>query len=85
MFSETVGEDGPNPTVEAGVHKYRFSFKLPASGLPSSYEGRYGAVRYWLRLQIDRPILRFNIDRYKVITVLDHIDVNTPELNVSSA
>lgn len=81
VFGKKLGEDGPNPTVEAGVHKYRFSFKIPENGVPSSYEGEYGAVRYWLRIQIDRPILRFNIDRYKVITVLDHVDVNTPELN----
>lgn len=81
VFGKKLGEDGPNHTITTGVHKYRFSFKLPVDGLPSSYEGKYGAIRYWLTLQIDRPLLRFNIDRFKTITVLDHIDVNTPEFS----
>ena len=79
----TGGDNGPNHTIAAGVHQYRFSFRLPTEFLPSSYEGEYGAIRYWLALQIDRPLLRFNIDRFKIITVLDHIDVNAPEFSVS--
>ena len=81
LFS--VGEDGPNPTISAGVHKYRFSFKLPDNGLPSSYEGKYGAIRYRIQLQIDRPLFRFNVDRFKTITILDDINVNAPEFCVS--
>ena len=79
----TVGEDGPNPTIAAGIYQYRFSFQLPADRLPSSYEGSYGAIRYWLQLQIDRPLLKFDTDRHKMITVLDRIDVNIPEFSVS--
>lgn len=83
IFSwNSAGECRPNPSLSAGVHKYRFSFQLPKDGLPSSYEAEYGAIRYWLRLQIDLLLPRSKIDRYKVITVLDNIDVNTPELSV---
>ena len=82
-FYSTENESGPNPTVAAGVHQYRFRFRLPEHSLPSSYEGEYGAIRYWLAFQIDRPLLRFNTERFKTITVLDHIDVNAPEYCVS--
>ena len=84
-FPPTENERGPTPTVEAGVHQYRFSFRLPDHSLPSSYEGEYGAIRYWVALQIDRHWLRFNIDRFKTITVVDHIDINAPEYCVSSS
>ena len=77
-----VGADGPNPTITAGVHQYQFSFDLPEGDLPSSYEGKYGAIRYWVQLQVERPVARFSVDRHKAITVLDNININTPELNV---
>ena len=79
-FCIVVGADGPVPTITAGVHQYQFSFDLPKGHLPSSYEGKYGAIRYWVQLQIERSW--FSVDRHKAITVLDNININTPELNV---
>lgn len=38
--------------MPAGVHNYRVQFTLP-SPLPSSYVGRYGFIRYTIKLHID--------------------------------
>ncbi|KAF2904845.1 hypothetical protein ILUMI_01316 [Ignelater luminosus] len=37
-----------------GNHIYSFSYNLPAH-LPSSFEGRYGNIRYYIKVVMDRP------------------------------
>ncbi|KAL3847674.1 hypothetical protein ACJMK2_018573 [Sinanodonta woodiana] len=76
VFGKKVNESGPDVTLPAGRHAYEFRFVLPTGALPSSFEGYYGSIRYWLMLEIDRPLFRFNVRRYKPITVLDKIDTN---------
>ena len=80
----TDTKEGQNYVIPAGMHHYKFNFKLPEHAIPSSYEGVCGAVRYWLKLAIHRSsLLHAEKDRYKPITVLDYIDVNAAAFRVS--
>ena len=80
----TDTKDGQNYVIPAGMHHYKFNFKLPEHAIPSSYEGVCGAVRYWLKLAIHRSsLLHAEKARYKPITVLDYIDVNAAAFRVS--
>ena len=80
----TDTKEGQNYVIPAGMHHYKFNFKLPEHAIPSSYEGVCGAVRYWLKLAIHRSsLLHAEKARYKPITVLDYIDVNAAAFRVS--
>ncbi|KAH9508080.1 Arrestin domain-containing protein 3 [Bulinus truncatus] len=57
----------------------RFKSKIPSEGLPSSYEGRHGSIRYFLRVEVDKPFPRINYNFYSIFTVLAHLDANLPE------
>ncbi|GFR79259.1 arrestin domain-containing protein 3-like [Elysia marginata] len=77
VFKRLVREDVG--VLTAGRHRYTFSFKLPSQGLPSSFEGEYGAVRYWLRVQVDKKFPGIDAVFYKYFTVLSNVNVNDPE------
>ena len=60
-----------------------FEFHIPSENLPSSVEGNFGHVRYWIRALIDRP-WRFDIITKAFFTVIEHVDINVaPRLLVS--
>ncbi|KAF2894811.1 hypothetical protein ILUMI_11363 [Ignelater luminosus] len=40
--------------LSPGSHSYAFAFILPPSGLPSSYEGTYGNIRYHIKATVVR-------------------------------
>ncbi|CAG5132834.1 unnamed protein product, partial [Candidula unifasciata] len=65
-----------NNLMPTGMYKYKFSFKLPREGIPSSFEGSMGAIRYWITVEVDKPFLSFNDKFYKSFTVLANIDLN---------
>ncbi|RUS76455.1 hypothetical protein EGW08_015796 [Elysia chlorotica] len=69
--------------LPAGRNTYAFSFQLPSQGLPSSFEGQYGSVRYWLKLQVDKKFPGFDFIQYKYFTVLANVDANDPTLGKS--
>ncbi|KAF6037138.1 ARRDC3 [Bugula neritina] len=49
----TMGAD--RVTFREGLHTCPFSFTIPSTGsLPSSFEGKYGSIRYWLRAELSR-------------------------------
>ncbi|XP_050388475.2 arrestin domain-containing protein 3-like [Patella vulgata] len=72
----------PDVTLPAGKQNYKFSFRLPNGGLPSSFEGEYGAVRFWLKVVVDKPMFSFNEKWWRCFTVLEDIDVNKPGYKV---
>ena len=47
----------------------------------TSFEGKYGRIRYWLKAEIDKP-WGFNSKTKRAFTVIDHIDINTSSLLV---
>ncbi|XP_074933043.1 arrestin domain-containing protein 3-like isoform X4 [Phalacrocorax aristotelis] len=44
-------------TICSGRHEYAFSFELPQIPLATSFEGRHGSVRYWVKAELHRPWL----------------------------
>ncbi|XP_051497706.1 arrestin domain-containing protein 3-like isoform X2 [Apus apus] len=66
-------------TIHSGRHEYAFSFELPQIPLATSFEGRHGSVRYWVKAELHRPWL-LPIKLKKEFTVFEHIDINTPSL-----
>nr|KAG5712662.1 hypothetical protein BaRGS_029717 [Batillaria attramentaria] len=78
VFGKKLNVDGPNVQLTAGKHVWGFAFKLPPTSLPSSYEGEYGAIRWWLRAEVDKPFPAINNKWYRSFTVLSKLDLNEP-------
>lgn len=57
-----------------GTHTYNFVCVLPV-GLPTSFEGKHGHIRYLVRLKMDRP-WKFDHVFKTPFTVLRNIDLN---------
>lgn len=67
--------------IERGEHIYDFQFRLPA-GLPSSFEGEFGHIRYIATAVLDIP--KWPDDEFQQpFTVIKPLDLNdNPELRV---
>jgi len=50
-------------------------------GISTSFEGKHGSVRYWLKAEIDKP-WSFNLKTKKAFTVISPIDINKAEYQV---
>ena len=74
-FLETGGESFFLP---AGNYQYPFSFQLPF-GLPSSFEGELGYVRYTIKIVVHRP-WKFNYEAKAAIAVNSIYDLNAVSL-----
>lgn len=61
-------------SLPAGDHAFPFTFTLPP-GLPSSFEGDYGYVRYWAKATIDRP-WKFDIYAKRAFSVIASLDLS---------
>lgn len=66
---------GDHPIHPAGRYQYPVQFQLPLKLLPSSFEGAWGQVRYWLRGIIDKP-WQFDHHCKRAFTVLSILDLN---------
>ncbi|GAB6028564.1 Arrestin domain-containing protein 3 [Chamberlinius hualienensis] len=64
--------------LQKGRHEFPFSFQLPASGLSTSFEGKHGSIRYWLKAEMDK-LWSFNHTAKKAFTVICPIDINRSE------
>lgn len=64
--------------LQPGEYNFPFQFHTPAQNLPTSVEGNFGHVRYWLKASIDRP-WRFDITTKSVFTVIEYVDINADE------
>ncbi|XP_046582154.1 arrestin domain-containing protein 3-like isoform X2 [Haliotis rubra] len=65
-------------TLTEGRHEFNFAFELPMGGISTSFEGKHGSVRYWLKAEMDKP-WSFNHKTKKAFTVISPIDINRPE------
>nr|XP_020444249.1 arrestin domain-containing protein 3-like isoform X2 [Monopterus albus] len=75
-------EDSPEEgltVLHAGLHEFAFSFNLPQMALATSFEGKHGSVRYWVKAELHRPWL-LPVRVKKEFIVFEHIDINTPLL-----
>ncbi|CCD64823.1 Arrestin C-terminal-like domain-containing protein [Caenorhabditis elegans] len=66
-------EDGKNE-LAAGEYVWPFSYTLPTS-IPPSFEGKYGYVRYTVKVEVDRP-WRKDKAKKMCITVSPLLDLN---------
>lgn len=81
-----IGEerDGECPeegltVLHTGLHEFAFSFNLPQMALATSFEGKHGSVKYWVKAELHRPWL-LPVRAKKEFIVFEHIDINTPLL-----
>jgi hypothetical protein len=61
-------------TLEPNRYRYPFTFKL-REGLPTSYEGKYGRIRYSVDSTVDIPWARDKRTK-KPFTLLNCVDLN---------
>jgi len=65
-----------NETLSIGLHSFPFSIQIPSKKeLPSSFESRLGAVRYWMKVSVKQD-MENEINKHKPFTVLQKIDIN---------
>ncbi|XP_062272710.1 arrestin domain-containing protein 3a isoform X2 [Scomber scombrus] len=78
-FSDDDNSEEGLTTILSGRHEYAFSLELPQTPLATSFEGKHGSVRYWVKAELHRPWL-LPMKTKKEFTVFEHIDINTPLL-----
>ncbi|NXA42443.1 ARRD2 protein, partial [Eudromia elegans] len=71
-------DSGEVTVLPAGRHEFPFTFQLPET-LATSFEGKHGSVRYWVKAKLHRPWAAVKKAK-KEFTVLEPIDINTPTL-----
>ncbi|XP_017487025.1 PREDICTED: arrestin domain-containing protein 17-like [Rhagoletis zephyria] len=67
-------DENQSSLIEPGIHTYTFACHLPHN-CPSSFEGRYGNIRYLVKVELIRP-WKFNQTFTKGFTVLKIMDLN---------
>ncbi|KAM9331171.1 arrestin domain-containing protein 2 [Gastrophryne carolinensis] len=71
-------DNGALNVLPAGRHEFPFTFQLPEN-LVTSFEGKHGCVRYWVKAKLHRPWATVKKNK-KEFTVIEPIDINTPDL-----
>ncbi|XP_036409587.1 arrestin domain-containing protein 2-like isoform X4 [Megalops cyprinoides] len=74
-----IRDNGEMVVLQAGRHEFPFSFQLPEETLVTSFEGKHGSVRYWVKVKLHRPWATVRKIK-KEFTVIQPIDINTPAL-----
>ncbi|XP_056142234.1 thioredoxin-interacting protein-like [Lampris incognitus] len=91
-YEETLHLDG-QPTDGDGCillrpgtrYEFMFGFELPSPGhLVSSYKGKFGCVRYYVRAVMERPS-QHALHCEREFEVEEPLDVNTPDLLAPAA
>lgn len=72
-------DNGELTLLPAGRHEFPFSFQLPEETLVTSFEGKHGSIRYWVKVKLHRPWSTVRKIK-KEFTVIEPIDINTPAL-----
>jgi len=70
----TLAAGGESNRLEAGNHRFPFTFNLPPT-VPSSFEGEVGYVRYTAEAAMERP-WKFNHVTRSAFTVISLVDLN---------
>ncbi|XP_048448479.1 arrestin domain-containing protein 4 isoform X2 [Rhincodon typus] len=63
--------------LQPGKHEFPFSFQLPQGPLVTSFNGKYGSVKYWVTAILERPYVPIQIVK-REFCVTSQIDVNAP-------
>ncbi|XP_041270798.1 arrestin domain-containing protein 2 isoform X2 [Onychostruthus taczanowskii] len=75
---QLISDNGEATVLQAGKHEFPFTFQLPET-LVTSFEGKHGSVRYWVKAKLHRPWSTVKKAK-KEFTVIEPIDINTPAL-----
>ncbi|KAM6040209.1 arrestin domain-containing protein 2 isoform 2-T2 [Theristicus caerulescens] len=75
---QLIPDNGEVTVLPAGRHEFPFTFQLPET-LATSFEGKHGHVRYWVKAKLHRPWSTVKKVK-KEFTVIEPIDINTPAL-----
>ncbi|XP_068276770.1 arrestin domain-containing protein 2 isoform X2 [Nyctibius grandis] len=75
---QLIPDNGEVTVLQAGRHEFPFTFQLPET-LATSFEGKHGSVRYWVKAKLHRPWSTVKKAK-KEFTVIEPIDINTPAL-----
>ncbi|XP_068775688.1 arrestin domain-containing protein 2 isoform X2 [Struthio camelus] len=75
---QLIPDNGEVTVLPAGRHEFPFTFQLPET-LVTSFEGKHGSVRYWVKAKLHRPWSTVKKAK-KEFTVIEPIDINTPAL-----
>ncbi|XP_073492960.1 arrestin domain-containing protein 2 isoform X2 [Phyllobates terribilis] len=75
---QLITDNGALHVLPAGKHEFPFTFQLPEN-LVTSFEGKHGCVRYWVKAKLHRPWSTVKKTK-KEFTVIEPIDINTPDL-----
>ncbi|KAG7258907.1 hypothetical protein CRUP_034668 [Coryphaenoides rupestris] len=71
-----IGHERDDDNSEEGLTTIHSGRHEP---LATSFEGKHGSVRYWVKAELHRPWL-LPMKTKKEFTVFEHIDINTPLL-----
>lgn len=70
--------NGHGKQLAPGYYKYPFEYHIPKDKMHSSFEGHHGATRWFIKIEIGRPMPCFNIVLYKCFTFLSNVDIDLP-------
>ncbi|KAM9294198.1 thioredoxin-interacting protein [Gastrophryne carolinensis] len=79
MDDQPTDSDGSVLLRPGNRYEYKFGFELPQGPLGSTFKGKYGSVKYWVKALLERPCHPAQEVRKK-FQVADMVDVNTPDL-----
>ncbi|XP_063803213.1 thioredoxin-interacting protein [Pseudophryne corroboree] len=79
MEDQPTDSDGSVILRPGNRYEYKFGFELPQGPLGSTFKGKYGSVKYWVKAFLERPSHPAQ-EVQKKFEVVDFVDVNTPDL-----
>ncbi|XP_073242995.1 arrestin domain-containing protein 3-like isoform X1 [Porites lutea] len=79
LFGDSNKTKSQKSYLSPGRHAFQFSFRIPPYSLPSSFESKYGYVRYWIKARIHRR-WRFDEVAKEMLNILSVVDVNCPRM-----
>ncbi|XP_068109320.1 thioredoxin-interacting protein [Hyperolius riggenbachi] len=80
MEEQPTDSDGSVILRPGNSYEYKFGFELPNGPLGSTFKGKYGSVKYWVKAFLERPSYPAQ-EVQKKFQVVDLVDVNTPDLS----
>ncbi|XP_077115264.1 thioredoxin-interacting protein [Ranitomeya variabilis] len=79
MEDQPTDSDGSVILRPGNQYEYKFGFELPQGPLGTTFKGKYGSVKYWVKAFLERPSHPAQ-EAQKKFEVVDFVDVNTPDL-----
>ena len=81
VFRKGPFQGGSDVKLQPGNYNFPFQFPLPPHSLPTSFEGEYGSIRYWLNAVGDRP-WKSNLHTQTPLFIVERVQINDVALLV---